>query len=139
MRLDGFVPLITEDVSRESTVATREKIWLGGELHLNVKAKKATVAVYSSSQDEAVFGNALGHTRPLEGFTHEDCIPLSGDSTDWVPAYKSGKFLDGYKGATLVFEIKFEDGELYSISGDYIDAFNTEAVRYRKYGVLPQE
>ena len=39
---------------------------------------------------------------------------------------------------TLVFEIKFEDGELYSLSGDYIDAFNTEAVRYRKLGILPQ-
>ena len=139
MRLDGFLPLITEDASREAVVATREKIWIGGELHLNIKAKRATVAVYSSSQDEAVFGNALGHTRLLEGFSHEDCVPFSGDSTHWMPTYKSGKRLDEYKGATLVFEIKFEDGELYSISGDYIDAFNTEAVRYRKFGVLPQE
>ena len=139
MRSDGFMPLVTEDVSYESTVATREKIWLGGELHLNIKATKATVAVYSSSQDEAVFGNALGHTRPLAGFSHEECIPFSGDSTDWIPTYSSGKILDEYKGATLVFEIKFEDGELYSLSGDYIDAFNTEAVRYRRFGVLPQE
>ena len=31
-----------------------------------------------------------------------------------------------------------DDGELYSISGEFIDAFNTEGIRYRKLGVLPQ-
>ena len=137
MRRDGFIPLVTEDNNRGSRVATREKIWLGGELHLNIKAKSATFAVYSSSKDEAVFGNALGYSKLLQGFSHEDCIPFSGDSTDWIPTFKSGKRLDEYKGSTLVFEIKFEDGELYSLSGDFIDVFNTEAVRYRKFGSLP--
>ena len=138
MRQDGFMPLITEDKSRESCVATREKIWQGGDLHLNIKAKRATVAVYSSSIDIYVAGNAFGKSKLLPGFSHEDCIPFSGDSCDWVPAYKSGKSLDEYKGSTLVFEIKFECGELYSISGEFIDAFNTEGIRYRKLGVLPQ-
>ena len=138
MRADGFMPLVTEDKTCESTIATREKIWQGGELHLNIKARKATVAVYSSSLDETVFGNALGYSRLLQGFSHEDCIPFEGDCTDWIPNFKNGKCLDDYKGATLVFEIKFEDGELYSLSGDFIDAFNTEAVRYRKFGIMPK-
>ena len=137
MRPDGFIPLVTEDVERESTVATREKIWQGGDLHVNIKAEKATVAVYSSSIDTYVAGNAFGKSKLLPGFSHEDCIPFGGDSCDWVPTYRSGKTLDEFKGSTLVFEIKFEDGELYSISGEFINIFNTEGIRYRKLGVLP--
>jgi hypothetical protein len=35
-----------------------------------------------------------------------------------------------------VFEVKFEDGELFSFRGDFTDVFNVEAAVYRKYGVL---
>ena len=131
------MPLVTKDKSLPSTVATRELIWRGGELHLNLKAKRATVAVYSSSADEIVLGNVLGHTCPIQGMAHEDCIPFSGDSRDWIPTFKNGKRLGDFKGETLVIELRFEDGELYSLSGDYADAFNTEAARYRKFGIMP--
>ena len=137
MRADGFMPLVTEERSLPSIVATRELIWQGGELHLNLKAQNATVAIYSSSADEVVLGNVLGHTCPIQGMTHEDCIPFSGDSRDLIPTYQSGKCLDDLKGQTIVVEIRFEDGELYSLSGDFVDAFNTEAARYRKFGIMP--
>ncbi len=135
LREDGFVSLKTTDASLESVIATREKIWDGGELHVNLRARRATLAVYiTESQNEAV--NILGTASPLEGYRHEDCIAFSGDSTDWVPKYKSGKLVSDLVGKTLVFEIKFEDGEIYSFGGNYTDAFNVEAAVYRKHGVL---
>ena len=138
MRKDGFISLCTENAHEDASVITREKIWHGGEIHFNLKAKKATVAVYISDESELVAGNVLGIAKPVEGYSHEDCIPFEGDSTDWVPEYKTGKRVDELKGKTLVFELKFSDGEVFSLSGDYTDVFNTQAAKYRRYGVLPE-
>ena len=138
LRNDGFVCLKSENSDNASSVATREKIWHGGELHVNIKAKSATMAVYETNETELVSSNVLGFSAPVPGMTHEDCIPFSGDCTDWVPTFRLGKTVDELSGKTLVFEIRFNDGELFSISGDYTDVFNTESARYRKFGVLPQ-
>ena len=135
LRTDGFVSLKTADASKESVVATREKIWHGKEPHVNLRAKRATLAVYTTeSRDEGL--NILGAATPLSGYGHEDCVPFFGDCADWVPKFKSGKLVGDLAGQTLVFEIKFEDGELFSFGGDYTDAFNVEAAVYRKHGVL---
>lgn len=135
LREDGFVSLKTEDPSKQSVIATREKIWRGGELHVNLSARHATLAVYTTeSHDEGL--NILGTALPLAGYGHGDCIAFSGDSTDWVPKYRSGKRVADLVGKTLVFEIKLEDGEIYSFGGDWTDAFNVEAAVYRKHGVL---
>ena len=138
MRRDGFISLSTQDKEKTSSLATREKVWHGGEVHLNIKSKNATVAVYVSDESEMVAGNALGIAKPIDGYGHEDCISFSGDSVDWVPQYKTGKKIEELKGKTLVFELRFEDGEVFSLSGDYTDVYNTQAVRYRKLGILPE-
>ena len=138
MREDGFISLSTVDMEKTACVATREKIWHGGEVQYNLKAKEATVAVYITDESEMLTGNIGGVARPLEGYGHEDCIPFNGDCTNWVPQYKSGKKVDELKGKTLVFEIKFTDGELFSLSGDFTDVYNTQAARYRKFGSLPK-
>lgn len=138
LRKDGFISLASKNPNEESCIITREKIWHGGEVHINIKAKKATAAVFVSNEAEILATNALGTAYPVEGYTHNDCIPFEGDSTDWVPKFKNGKTLDDLKGKTVVIEIKFTDGELYSFSGNYTDVFNTEAVRYRKFGTMPR-
>ena len=138
MRKDGFISLVTENKKEPSVIATREKVWHGGELHFNIKAKKATVAVYISDEGDTVVGNLLGFSRLIDGFSHEDCIEFSGNCLDWIPQYKSGKKISDLIGKTLVFELKFEDGEVYSLCGDYTDVSNTQAARYRKFGVLPE-
>ena len=138
LRNDGFVSLVSEDKDKTASVITREKVWHSGELHLNLKAKKATVGVYVTEESEMVESNLLGNATPLEGYGHEDCIEFSGDSTDWIPQYKTGKKLDELKGKTLVFELRFNDGEVFSLSDDYTDVFNVPAARYRKFGVLPE-
>ncbi len=138
MKKDGFITLATEDNEKEACVATREKIWHGGEISYNLKAKMATVAVYITDESEMLAGNIGGVARPLDGYGHNDCIPFSGESDNWIPKYKSGKRIDDLKGKTIVFEIKFKDGEIYSLSGDFTDAYNTQAARYRHLGVLPK-
>ena len=138
LRSDGFIAFETEDKTKPSFVTTREKIWHGGELTINIKAQNATVAVYDSCESEDMGGNVLGMAVPLEGYGHEDCIPFGGDSIDWTVCYKNGRTLDELKNKTLVFEVKFTDGSLYSISGDFTDVFNTQAARFRKFGILPR-
>ena len=138
LRKDGFVSLASDNIDNLASVATREKVWNSGDIHLNIKAEKATVAVYVTDESETVMGNNLGIARPIEGFTHEDCIEFSGESFDWTPKFKNGKTLDDLRGKTLVFEINFKNGELFSLWGDYIDLFNTQAARYRKFKALPE-
>lgn len=138
MREDGFISLASEKTGEESVVATREKIWHGGDFHINLKAQKATLAVHIADESEDVGGNVLGFSHLVEGMGHEDCIPFGGDSTDWVPEYTTGKKVSELSGKTLVFELKFEDGEVYSFAGDFTDVYNTQGARFRKYGVIPE-
>ena len=139
LRTDGFIYLETQNKNEKSVVSTREKAWHGGELSINIEAKNATVAVYDSCENEDVEGmNVLGIAKKIAGFTHDDCIPFSGDSTEWVPQFKNGRKIDELSGKTLVFEICFTDGKIYSISGNCTDLFNTEGARYRKFGILPK-
>ncbi len=138
LRNDGFISLASQDKKKESVVATREKIWHCGEPHWNLTAKKATVAVYTSDESMTEGGNALGISHLVEGMGHEDCVPFSGDSTDWTPVYRTGKKVGDLTGKTLVFELKFFDGEVFSFAGDYTDIFSTQAAKYRKYGILPE-
>ncbi|MBE6571445.1 MAG: hypothetical protein E7656_04305 [Ruminococcaceae bacterium] len=139
LREDGFIGLAAEDERKTAVVSTREKAWHGGELCININTNHATLAVYDACESEDVEGmNVLGMTKPLDGFRHEDCVHFSGDSTKWIPQFKDGKKLSDLAGKVLVFEIRFDGGTLYSLSGDYTDLFNTESARYRKFGVLPQ-
>ncbi len=133
LRKDGFIKLKSENPNEESAVLTRENIWHGGPLKVNIKAASATVAVYETvGTDENGNDCDLGVVVP--GFSHEDCEVLSGDNTDWEPKFKGGS-LDRFIGKTIRFEIKFTDGELYSLSGDMTPIMNMEAFQYRKLGI----
>lgn len=137
LRKDGFIALESDDKDIESVVATRENAWHGGELHINLKAKKATVAVYTSNKTENKGMNLYGVCEVIEGYSHEDCIPFDGDSCDWIPRFKNGKTIDALSGKALAFEIKFTDGTIYSIYGDMTPLFNVEGERFRKFESLP--
>ena len=79
----------------------------------------------------------MAHAAPVEGYSHEDCIPFSGDSTDWVPQFKNGRTLQDLAGRTLVLELKLNDGCVYSICGDFVPCMNLEGARYRMRGIIP--
>ena len=132
LRADGFISLSTENPDEPSILATREKLWHGGDLHINLKADVATLAVFYA--DDL---NTLAFNKPYPGMTHEDCIEFSGDEISWTPKYKSGKSFEELRGKTVIFELKMKNGEVFSLSGDCTDIYNTQAARYRKHGTLP--
>ena len=134
MRKDGFVRLIAQN-NIPGTVATRECLFGGGELHVNLSAENATAALYETCDEDGV--NLLAFSKPVPYFGHGDCVPFSGDSTDWIPKFRGGN-VDSLKGKTLIIEIRLTNGSIYSISGDLTPLYNTEAARYRQLGVLPQ-
>jgi hypothetical protein len=137
LRKDGFICLKTDKKEDLSSIATRENIWNGGDLHINLKAEEATVAIYESTGEW--FKNINGECHLVEGYSHEDSVSFSGDSTDWVVAFKNGKTLDRFIGKTIVIEIKFKNGEVYSVFGDCVPVMNVEAGYYRNFGVLPEK
>lgn len=130
---DRFIELATAK-DCEGIISTRENIWHSGELHINLNCEKATLAVFESKGDDI-----LGYAHDIEGFSHEDCIPFSGDSTDWIPQFKNGKTLDSLKGKVLIFEIKLQNGSIFSMSGDLSPVMNLQAGRYRKFGIMPDK
>lgn len=127
LREDGFAALEADDAENPARVATREIAWHGGEVSVNIAAEHATCAVYERT---------FYKVEPLEGFSHEDCVPFTGDSTAWVPEWKGGR-LKQFAGRILVIELRFADGRLYSISGDGTPVMSAEGARFIKYGRLP--
>lgn len=138
LRQDGFIGLTSENTAEPAFVTTREKIWHGGELTVNLQAKHATLAVWEADRSENTGENVLGISHPVDGLSHEDCIPFSGSDTAWTPTFKSGKTLTELAGKVLIFEIRFTDGTLWSLEGDFTNVHNTQAARYRALGLLPQ-
>ena len=128
LREDGFICLRTNGPT-EGRVATREIIWQSGELSVNLKAQNATCAIY---------GQAGNDVKPLSGYSHEDCVPFSGDACHWTPTWKSGSTLNAMAGKTVIIEIKLTDGFIVSFGGDGVPVMNQEAARYRRFGNLPQ-
>ena len=129
LREDGFICLASER-DKTARLATRENIWHGGELTVNIRCSApATVAVLRPDVQAQT-------CRPIEGFSHEDCAAFCGDNCRWVPEWKGGK-LDSLKGRNLVFEICFGGGELYSLSGDCTPVMFVEARKHELFGTLP--
>ncbi len=121
LREDGFICLFAEGAAN---VCTRTMVLKSdSKISLNIKAKKATVALLTAGG------------QPIEGFTHEDCIEFSGDSTKWIPQWKEKSFSD-IVGKVFNMDIKFEEGELYSYTGDFENLFNFDVRRYTTFGTL---
>ena len=133
VKKDRFIALTTEDTKNEGVIATRENVWNSGEVHINISCEKATVAIYETKDyDMLATGCAI------EGYSHEDCVEFSGDSTDWVPVFKNGKTVDALKGKTLIIEVKLCNGSVYALKGDFAPSMNIQSTRYRKFGIKPK-
>ena len=69
--------------------------------------------------------------------SHEDCIPFSGDASDWTPVWRGHENCADWIGRLIVFELRLEDGEVWSVDGNYTLLRTTESFRFRRFGVLP--
>ena len=124
LRKDGFIRL-TASGSEEGVLALRETCLQGDSLKINLQARHATCAIYKYDTN----GKELW-------FTHEDCIPFSGDSTDWTPQWRNGSLAD-LRGKLVNIEVRLQDGSLYSIAYDGLPMMNIQSVRYFRDGTLP--
>ena len=130
LREDGFVRLVSEDPAKDSVVGTRDTLWRGGELRVNLACRgKATVAVYAASKP----GGLLA---PVPGYGHADCEPFTGDSTRWTPTWRGGS-LEAFKGRRVAFELRFRDGEAYSLAGNMTPMMWVQVQQYEEACVDP--
>lgn len=125
LRQDGFIRLSTENKNEPGIVATADILLQQPKISFNLAADKATCAIYKF--------NTAGKTVLR---SHEDCIPFSGDCTEWTPEWKNGT-PDELAGELINIEIRFWNGSLYSISYDGVAMNETEAMRYEKFHVIP--
>mgnify|MGYP003314519110 CR=1 FL=1 len=130
LREDGFVRLVSEDPSKDSVIGTRDTLWRGGELRVNLACRgQATVAVFAPTKP----GGLLA---PVPGYGHADCEPFTGDSTRWTPTWRGGS-LEAFKGRRIAFELRFRDGEAYSLAGNMTPMMWVQVQQYEEACVDP--
>ena len=134
LRKDGFIALNSE--ADEATVTTREYLYEGGPISVNLCAEHATMALIDTSGEHPA-SQAWGTDESAPGFDHADCVPFSGDSTCWHPVFAGGSY-ERFKGRVLIVEIKYTNGSLYSVSGSLRPLTNTQSARYRGLGVIAE-
>ncbi len=122
LRQDDFIHLKTENAEEPALLCTRDNRWLGGELSVNLICKNATMAIYN--RDNQI----------IEGYSHDDCCPFSGDSTNWNPVWKNGKTMDMLTDCIVQLEISLTDGILYSFSGKYEPMMDLQSSRWLNWG-----
>ncbi len=134
LRKDGFIAL--NSGVNEATVTTREYLYEGGEISVNLRAERATMALIDTCGENPA-SQAWGTDVCAPGFEHNDCVPFSGDSPCWHPVFSGGSY-EKFKGRVLILEIKYTNGSLYSVSGSLKPLTNTQSARYRSLGILAE-
>lgn len=127
LRRDGFIYL--EGGKPAGVIGTRALYWREGEAELNAQC-------FDGGQVRFQVTDIQGE--PLEGYRFEDCIPLVGDNTTWIPMWKSNRGLHQQVGKLLRLEIKLENARLYAIRGNFVPLVAGQAYRFRDEGLVPE-
>jgi hypothetical protein len=113
LRLDGFASL--DAGPSWGWVTTKPFSWSGDELLVNVDAKAA-----SGTTDRAQAAGRLEveileeDGSPLEGFSREDCVPFTGDSTAHAVKWNSGRTTRELSGKKIRARFHLLNSQLYS-------------------------
>ncbi len=121
LREDGFICLRAE---REARIVSRQLLWKEGRLMVNCDT------------DDIAVGILNAESKPVEGFGCSDCTMRRTDPAHLTPSFAGGDVTD-FAGKVITLEIRWKGGSLYSFSGDFINMMNTEAWRFQKFGILP--
>ncbi len=124
LRKDGFIRLAAHG-KEEGIIALRDSYLENGSLSINILADHATCAIYK-------FGTCGTET----WLSHDDCIPFSGDATNWTPQWRNGS-VEALKGKLVNIEVRLRDGAIYSIAYDGLPLMNHEADIINNYGRIP--
>lgn len=91
-RLDGFISLDAGD--EEGVVRTVPLKCTGGRLTINAVAGQMSVAALDASG------------KPISGYSHEECLPITGDSVRHEVAWKEHKLLPTDRPVCLEFRLR---------------------------------
>lgn len=86
-------------------VITRQIVWPGGDLFLNLDANAGKAAVRISGDRRA----------PVPGFDYEDCVNLDEEDGTRVKVTWNGKSLDSLTGTIIRIEIFLENADLFAL------------------------
>ena len=104
LRRDGFAYL---ESSGYGSVTTRA-LTIGETLEINVECP------WGEARAELIgpFGEVI------EGFAAQDCVPFTGDATNWSPTWRGGN-VAVLVGRSVRLRISLRHGRLYAVHGDF--------------------
>ena len=107
LRKDGF--MYVKSRGSWASFGTKPLVLLGEQFTVNARAPFG----------EVHFQLADMESRPLEGFTFDDCVPLTGgDSLQWSLAWKDKQIREVH-GKPIRLEVRLRDAEVYAFHGDF--------------------
>jgi hypothetical protein len=115
MRPDGFVSF--DAVDGEGSLVTRRMVWEHDELEVNADAKNGEFRVEIMDGNYNVEGgntfDEVYKGRGIEGFTGEDCVPLTEDSLNHKVTFKN-KDISELKGKYVQLRFYIKNAKFYS-------------------------
>ena len=111
LREEGFAYI--EPIAGYGFLATRHLLPRDADLRINFLAPNGYVWV------QAAVGESPEVSRPHEGFSFDDCIPLKGDETDAPVRWKNGRTLDELGDKYVRLEFKLFQTRLYAVHWDF--------------------
>ncbi|MEA3364870.1 MAG: hypothetical protein U9Q79_04440, partial [Candidatus Hydrogenedentes bacterium] len=102
LRRDGFVSMDAGDA--EGMLLTRPVRFSGKYLFVNANTKGGELRVEICDKAGA----------PQPGYTKDDCVPITADSTRAAIAWKSGNDLSAFAGKPVRFRFHLKKGSLYA-------------------------
>jgi hypothetical protein len=102
LRRDGFASMDAGE--KEGTLTTRPVRFDGKHLFVNLDAADGELRVEVLDEKSA----------PIEGLTHNDCLPVKGKGTAQAVRWKKVEDLGRWAGKTVRFRLLLRDGRLYA-------------------------
>lgn len=125
LRLDGFVYL--EPPGGPGSLTTRPLYLRGDRLTINVQTPHGRLRLQVTDPD----------SRPLDGYTYEDCTGFTGDAHAWEPVWRGGRTIGALAGRVLRLEAELYNGRLYALRGD-LQAVTPSGLRaWKETGAVP--
>lgn len=114
MRKDGFMSLSSEGLGEAWTIPFTLEC---DTIRLNVKTGYAGYvrAELLLSADAFTGGSRRAAMENINGYTIDDCIPISGDHIDIPLTWKNGPELEELRGKTVRLHIQMYKADLYAI------------------------
>jgi len=126
IKKDRFIGL--ESIGGAAVLKTRGLIFDSDKLNINIEVPYGYAVARLVDDDKKTV---------LEGFDYSNCEQFNGDSLNWSPKWTGGKLTD-INDRVVSLEIKFYNGVLWAIDGDFVMSYTTMASRrYNNFKIRP--